>query len=146
VQIVSRNGNDFTAAYPEIVASALALPCRTATLDGEVVVLKDDGLSDFQALQNLGTNRRGLAYFAFDVLAINGENLTAMALEERKRRLEMLIHESDRAIRYTPHFTAKGTDVLREACRLGAEGIVSKCRDAPYRSGSARTTGRKPSV
>ena len=135
VRIVSRRGTDYTNAYPEVVASALALPCETAALDGEVVVLNERGLSDFQALQNLGTSRKGLAYFAFDLLAVNGENLTAMALEDRKRRLEMLIGEADGAIRYTPHFEAEGSDVLREACRLGAEGIVSKCRDAPYRVG-----------
>lgn len=135
VSIVSRNGNDWTDTYPEVVDAALALPCETATLDGEVVILNDRGLSDFQALQNVGSHRRGLRYFAFDLLMINGENLTAMALEDRKRRLEMLIGESDGAIRYTPHFLAEGAEVLKQACRLGAEGIVSKCRDTPYRSG-----------
>ena len=135
VKIVSRNGNDYTTTYPEVVAAALLLPCESGTLDGEVVVLDERGLSDFQALQNLGSSRRGLRYFAFDLLAVNGENLTAMALEDRKRRLEMLIGESDGAVRYTPHFIAEGADVLKQACRLGAEGIVSKCRDAPYRSG-----------
>jgi bifunctional non-homologous end joining protein LigD len=69
------------------------------------------------------------------LLAVNGENLTAMALEDRKRRLAMLIGESDAGIRYTPHFVAEGAEVLKHACRLGAEGIVSKCRDAPYRAG-----------
>src|SRR5690349_15517369 len=55
VRIVSRNGNDFTAAYPEVARSALALPCDTAALDGEVVVLNERGLSDFHALQNLSS-------------------------------------------------------------------------------------------
>ena len=135
VRIISRRGTDYTSAYPEVVASALALPCKSATLDGEVVVLNDRGLSDFQALQNLGSKRRGLTYFAFDLLAVDGENLTAMALEERKRRLEMLIADADGAIRYAPHFTAEGVDVFAQACRLGAEGIVSKRRDAPYCAG-----------
>jgi bifunctional non-homologous end joining protein LigD len=58
-----------------------------------------------------------------------------MALVHGKRRLEMLIGESDGPIRYTPHFVAEGVEVLKQACRLGAEGIVSKCRDTPYRSG-----------
>ena len=143
VRIISRNGNEYTAAYPEVVASALSLPCESATLDGEVVILNESGLSDFHALQSLGESRRGLAYFAFDLLAVNGENLTAMALEDRKRRLEMLIGEADGVIRFTPHFLAEGAEVLRQACRLGAEGIVSKCRDAPYRSGQRSNDWQK---
>src|SRR5438270_7419214 len=64
VRILSRRGTEYTSAYPEVVAGALALPCESATLDGEVVVLNERGLSDFHALQNLGTSRRGLTYFA----------------------------------------------------------------------------------
>ena len=85
VCIISRNGNEYTTAYPEVVASALSLPCETATLDGEIVILSESGLSDFHALQSLGESRGGLTYFAFDLLAVNGENLTAMAMEDRKR-------------------------------------------------------------
>ena len=70
----------------------------------------------------IGSRRRGLTYFAFDLLLANGQNLTAMALEDRKRRLEMLIGEADGVIRYTPHFDAEGVDVLRKACHFGAEG------------------------
>ena len=135
VRIISRNGTDYTPAFPEIVEAAMELPARAAVLDGEVVVLDERGRSSFQLLQQLGTSRRGLAYFAFDLLALDGEDLRPLPLEERKRRLEELIGQRAGMIRYTPHFDADGATVLAHACRLGAEGIVSKCRTAPYRSG-----------
>jgi bifunctional non-homologous end joining protein LigD len=135
VQIMSRNGTDYTAHFPEVVAAAMELPATTAVLDGEVVVLDERGRSSFQLLQQLGESRRGLAYFAFDVLALDGEDLKPLPLQERKRRLEKLVGQRAGTIRYTPHFDADGATVLAEACRLGAEGIVSKCRTAPYRAG-----------
>jgi len=113
----------------------MELPVTAAVLDGEVVVLDERGRSSFQLLQQLGTSRRGLAFFAFDLLGVDGEDLKPLPLEERKRRLETLIGHRARMIRYTPHFDADGKTVLAHACRLGAEGIVSKCRTAPYRSG-----------
>ena len=121
--------------FPEIVAAATGLPARAALLDGEVVVLDERGRSSFQLLQQLGASRRGLAFFAFDLLAVDGEDLKPLPLEERKRRLEEIIGRRTSAIRYTPHFDSNGATVLAHACRLGAEGIVSKCRTAPYRAG-----------
>jgi bifunctional non-homologous end joining protein LigD len=134
-RITSRNGTDYTAEFPEVVAAAMELPARTALLDGEVVVLDERGRSSFRLLQQLGASRRGLAFFAFDLLMLNGEDLEPLPLQERKRRLEGLIGERAGAIRYTPHFDTDGATVLAHACRLGAEGIVSKCRTAPYRAG-----------
>ena len=135
VRIISRNGTDYTLRFPEIVEAAMELPAHAATLDGEVVVLDERGRSSFQLLQQLGTSRRGLAYFAFDLLALDGEDLKPLPLEERKRRLEELIGRRAGIIRYTPHVDADGATVLAHACRLGAEGIVSKCRTAPYGPG-----------
>src|SRR5215212_8317541 len=111
-RIVSRTGTDYTAEFPEIAAAALKLRAKTATLDGEVVVLDERGRSSFQLLQQLGASRRGLAYFAFDLLAIDGEDLTRLPLEERKRRLEKLLGRRASAIRYTPHFDADGPEIL----------------------------------
>jgi bifunctional non-homologous end joining protein LigD len=134
-RIISRKGTDYTAEFPELVAAAVELPAREALLDGEVVVLDERGRSSFQLLQQLGASRRGLAFFAFDLLALDGEDLKPLPLQERKRRLEELIGKRTSAIRYTPHFDTDGATVLAHACRLGAEGIVSKCRTAPYRAG-----------
>jgi bifunctional non-homologous end joining protein LigD len=134
-RIISRKGTDYTAEFPELVAAAMELPAGAALLDGEVVVLDERGRSSFQLLQQLGASRRGLAFFAFDLLALDGEDLKPLPLQERKRRLETLIGPRAAAIRYTPHFDTDGATVLAHACRLGAEGIVSKCRTAPYRAG-----------
>jgi len=142
-RIVSRRGTEYTADFSEIVAAAKKLPATAAVLDGEVVVLDERGRSSFQLLQQLGASRRGLAYFAFDLLMLDGVDLTPLPLEERKRRLEKLIGTGAGAIRYTPHFAADGATVLAKACRLGAEGIVSKCRTAPYRTGQRSADWRK---
>src|SRR5215203_3818168 len=123
-RIISRRGADYTAEFPEIVAAAMKLRAKAAVLDGEVVVLDERGRSSFQLLQQLGASRRGLAYFAFDLLALDGEDIRALPLEERKRRLEKLVGRRASAIRYTPHFDADGPEILATACRLGAEGIV----------------------
>jgi ATP-dependent DNA ligase len=87
-RIISRNGTDYTAEFPELVAAAMALPARAALLDGEVVVLDERGRSSFQLLQQLGSSRRGLTFFAFDLLALDGEDLKPIPLHEHKRRLE----------------------------------------------------------
>ena len=134
-RIISRNGTDYTAKFPEIVAAAMELPARAALLDGEVVVLDEGGRSSFQLLQKLGASRRGLAFFAFHLLALEGEDLKPLPLLERKRRLQDLIGQRPSAIRYTPNLEADGAAVYAHACWLGAEGIVSKCRTAPYRAG-----------
>ena len=89
VRIMSRNGTDYTGQFPEIVEAAMELPANAgAVLDDEIVVLDERGRSSFRLLQQLGTSRRGLAFFAFDLLALDGEDLKPLPLEERKRRLE----------------------------------------------------------
>ena len=102
MRIISRNGTDYTAAFPEIVKAAMELPATSAVLDGEVVVLDERGRSSFQLLQQLGASRRGLAFFAFDILALHAEDLKPLPLEERKRRPETLIGQRAGIIRYSP--------------------------------------------
>lgn len=133
VRIISRRGTDYTDDFPEIVAAARKLRTKSAVLDGEIVVLDEHGVSRFQLLQQLGASRRGLTFFAFDLLSLDGENLIPLALEERKQRLKKLLGRGSRLIRYTPHFAVDGAQMLAKACALGAEGIISKRRDAPYR-------------
>ena len=136
VHIISRRGTDYTAHYPEIVAAARELTANSAVLDGEVVVLDEHGLSNFQLLQHVGTAREGLAYFAFDLLSLNGEDLTKRPLHERKHRLRKLLGARAGTIRYAAHVDTNGADVFAKACALGAEGIISKLRDGPYRMDS----------
>jgi bifunctional non-homologous end joining protein LigD len=144
VTLLSRNGRDWTAAFPEIVREVQALGLRDALLDGEVAVVLPDGRTSFQALQNAasGAGSRGaLAYFIFDVLRLGGEHLERRPVETRKAALfDLLGRPRDASrLRYSEHVVGRGGDMFAEACRLGLEGIVSKRRDAPYSAGRADT-------
>ncbi len=143
VRLVSRRGTEWTHDFPEVVAAARAIGARRAVLDGELVSLSERGISDFQALQNRATVRGALAYFAFDLLALDGRDLRREPLERRKALLHDLIGDATGIIRYTEHVVGDGAEVLRRACTLGAEGIVSKRRDAPYHSGARHPDWQK---
>ena len=138
VRLESRRGNDWTAQFPEVVAAAERLPVERALLDGEVAVVSDSGQTSFQALQNAfsGSAREGLTYFVFDLLHLDGKNLAAAPLVERKRELERLLRRVKApTLKYSAHIEGDGPEVFARACKLGAEGIVSKRRDQPYRPG-----------
>ncbi|WP_237758218.1 DNA ligase D, partial [Anaeromyxobacter sp. PSR-1] len=136
----SRRGNDWTAQFPEVARAAEALPARSALLDGEVAAVLPGGRTSFQALQQaFSGGRRSLAYFVFDLLWLDGEDLSRRPLLERKDALRRLLGARGEVLRYAPHVDAPGAEVLREACRLGLEGIVSKRADAPYRPGRNAT-------
>jgi bifunctional non-homologous end joining protein LigD len=142
VQLISRSGNDWTQAFPEIVRAARSLPVRSALLDGEVAIVLPDGRTSFQALQNAaaGGPRTGIVYFAFDLLEYNGRDLRPLALDQRKAALEPLLHRlgSDGVIRFSQYLLGGGAKVFEHACQLGAEGIVCKQRTKPYRPGRNR--------
>lgn len=138
VTLISRNGKDWTGAFPKIAEAAGRLGIRDALLDGEVAVVLPDGRTSFQALQNVGGGpRRGLAYFVFDVPKLGGTSLERRPLEERKRELRQLLGRPARnaIIRYSEHVIGRGAEMFAEACRLRLEGIISKRRDAPYKPG-----------
>jgi bifunctional non-homologous end joining protein LigD len=140
VSLISRNGKDWTGMFPEIRDAAARLPVRAALLDGEVAILKPDGRSDFQALQNAsgGGLRQNLVYLVFDLLHLDGKDIGALPLERRKETLADLLRSGRRdasRLHYSDHVTGDGSRVFAEACRLGLEGVVSKRRDLPYRPG-----------
>ena len=136
-QLRTRKGIDWTARLGGIAATASALP--DCLLDGEVVALDPHGAPDFAALQAALSDRKndGLIYFTFDLLFLDGKDLRGLPLRNRKARLEALIAKSKppRTLRYVDHFATPGDVVLRSACRMHLEGIVSKRLDAPYKSG-----------
>lgn len=141
--LLTRSGLDWTDRFGATLAKALgALPCETALIDGEVVALEENGLSSFSALQDaLSEGRTGqLVFFAFDLLYLDGEDLRADPLVARKERLEALFQaiEGETPLRYSEHFIEPGQTMLRHACRMGLEGVISKRADAPYRSGRGR--------
>jgi DNA ligase D-like protein (predicted ligase)/DNA ligase D-like protein (predicted polymerase) len=135
----TRKGLDWTAKFESIVTAARDLP--DCILDGEAVALNSQGAPNFSALQAALSEGRGdaLVLFVFDLLFEEGEDLRSLPLAERKRRLQSMLESQSRAttthIRYLDHLETAGDDVLKSACRISLEGIVSKQLDAPYRSG-----------
>ena len=140
IRLITRRGLDWTTTFPEVAAAvARALPAKTALLDGEVAVLEGDGRTSFDALQQAlsGGDRRGLKYFVFDLLHFDGEDIAALPLEVRKRRLRALMAgvSASEPLRFCDHVVGQGDAVLAGARNLGLEGIVSKRADQPYRPG-----------
>ena len=137
----SRNGKDWTERFPTIARAVEALAVPTAILDGEVAMVLADGRTSFNALQNAHDKAAAgeLAYFVFDVPYLDGWDLTAATLEERKKVLEGLLAGSTRPLRYSEHVVGSGDEFFQQACRYKLEGIVSKKRDAPYTPGRTRT-------
>lgn len=138
--LYARSGQDWTAKLPHLAAAIAKLPVRTARLDGEIVVLDDEGRSSFQSLQQ-ALKRPGpaIVYHAFDLLECDGEDIRDKPLEERKKKLARLIQDVDATIRMTSHIDGDGHKVMKAACEKGLEGIVSKRRDKGYVSGRGTT-------
>ena len=141
VQLFTRSGRNWTERFGDQIGGALAaLPTRQAVMDGEVVVESAGRSSDFSALQaDLATGRTDrMVYYAFDLLHLDGRDLTGLPLVDRKRLLEGLLAPASGAVRISEHLSDKGEVVLRHACRLGLEGIISKLRDSPYQPGRGK--------
>ncbi len=141
VTLKTRKGLDWTAKYPAIAKSSSAL--ADCLIDGEICALDENGAPDFAALQAAMSEGRtdNLVFFAFDLLYAAGRNLQALPLTDRKEQLATLLAESgeDARLRFVEHFETGGDAVLKSACRLSLEGIVSKKGDAPYQSGRSST-------
>ncbi len=137
----SRNAKDWTDRFSTVARAVEALSVPTAILDGEVAMVLPDGRTSFNALQNAhdGAATGALTYFLFDLPYLDGWDLTAASLEDRKRVLEELLRGAARPLRYSEHVVGSGEEFFRQACRFRLEGIVSKKRDAPYTPGRART-------
>ncbi|MGE3067661.1 MAG: DNA ligase D, partial [Hyphomicrobiaceae bacterium] len=130
-------GLDWTAKFDAIAQAAANFP--DCLIDGEAVVLDAQGIPDFGLLQDALSERRSdrIAFFAFDLLFLDGEDLRRLPLTDRKARLETVLSglpaPADN-LRFVPHLAGSGRDVLASACRMGLEGIISKRLSAPYRS------------
>jgi bifunctional non-homologous end joining protein LigD len=139
VKLLTRKGLDWAARFPNVAADVARLQADTALIDGEIVVENDRGLSVFSMLQAALSNgdRDSFVYYVFDLLHLNGEDLSRLPLLERKAALKELLEDSGDtgSIRYSEHFAEDGNVVLAQAREMGLEGIVSKRADAPYRPG-----------
>lgn len=139
--LMSRNDLDWTGKFPELAKALDRLPVSEAWLDGEVVHMGPTGITSFSALQqdlSAGATA-GLVYMVFDLLYLDGQDLTAAALEDRKALLAPLLAKVQtqigRTVRYSDDQVGNGPEFLAKACKRGLEGIVSKDRHAAYFQG-----------
>jgi bifunctional non-homologous end joining protein LigD len=137
VRFWSRNQKDWTEKFPNLGKSMKTLPATAAILDGEVVVVDKAGRSSFQKLQQ--SMKGGAATFVFqifDLVYLNGYNLTRTPLRERKVLLEQLLAGvgAKSPLRYSDHVVGNGAQFFKQACEYGIEGIVSKLADSFYES------------
>ena len=139
VKLLTRKGLDWTAKFSGIAQSLRALKLGSALIDGEVVVEDEAGVSSFTGLQEALKSGRSdrMVFYAFDLLYLDGYDLTRVPLIDRKILLAGCLDDvpAHGAVRYSEHIERSGAAMVRHACRLGLEGIVSKRKDLPYRAG-----------
>jgi bifunctional non-homologous end joining protein LigD len=133
--IFSKNGCDFTQRFPNIRAALLTLSCRSAIIDGEVVACKQDGTPDFRALHSGKYALDELCTWCFDLMELNGEDLRPLPLVARKQKLTLILRRHEHPYLRNSEPFKYGEQLLAECRQCGLEGIVSKRRHAPYKSG-----------
>ncbi|MGE5170309.1 MAG: DNA ligase D [Rudaea sp.] len=134
-RIFSRNGKEWTSAFPAVAAAVARLPVNSAWLDGEIVVLDASGRTSFQALQNVlsdGASAKPL-YCVFDLPYLDGYDLRDVPLETRKALLAKVIGDAP-GVKFSDHVRGNGAGFFAEACRLGLEGVVSKRAASRYQA------------
>ena len=134
VRLYSRPGNDLTHRFP-LIADALArLRSRSCIIDGEAVACDDNGLASFDRIR-YRQHDGDVFLYAFDLIELNGDDLRRDPLEVRKATLRSMLAKAGLGLRFNEHLGGDGPTVFAHACKMGLEGIVSKRKDSPYRSG-----------
>jgi bifunctional non-homologous end joining protein LigD len=138
VKLLTRTGLDWTDKYLSTAGDIAKIKARTAYLDGELCAVNPDGTTSFAELQAATDSKSTshLVYFAFDLLYLNGENVTQLRLLDRKEKLRKLLKGVAQTIQYSGHHLGDGKRFLDAACGAKAEGIVSKRIDCPYKPGN----------
>jgi bifunctional non-homologous end joining protein LigD len=134
VSLQTRAGRMVDAEYPQLQAIARLVNAKQAVLDGEVVVLDEEGRPSFQLLQNRGNEPRPMQYMVFDIVYRDGQRLVRVPLEDRKRLLRNIIRDSA-VLKYSEHVLGEGKAFYRAAKEKRLEGIVGKLRDSVYQPG-----------
>jgi bifunctional non-homologous end joining protein LigD len=135
VRLITRNGHDWTDRFPLIAQAAGALSARSFLIDGEAVACDGDGMPSFDRLRYRRADGH-VFLFAFDLIELNGDDLRRDPLEVRKATLASVLAKAGPGLRLNEHLEHEdGEIVFRHACKLGLEGIVSKRKGSPYRSG-----------
>jgi bifunctional non-homologous end joining protein LigD len=137
IELISRNAKDFTGKFPEIVDALETLRCKEAVLDGEIVALDEDGRSSFQLLQarELGGERPAIFYYVFDLIQLDGKDLTGVPLLQRKALLKALLANLPDRVRFSASIQAESDRVLKEMKARGLEGVIAKKKDSKYEIG-----------
>jgi bifunctional non-homologous end joining protein LigD len=139
VTLMSRRNNEWTDEFPQVVAGAKKLPVDSALIDGELAGVLPDGRTSMHVLGGAST-----VFFAFDIIHLDGEDLTSLPLLERKQHLRRALGaEPPAPFRYVDHFVGNGDQVFAEACRMRIEGIVSKLAASPYKPNARNATWQK---
>jgi bifunctional non-homologous end joining protein LigD len=135
VQIRSRNDKDLTSMYPGIVTAGRRQKIKQIVLDGEIVALARDGRPSFQALQHRSSHQKyQIVFYAFDVLHVDGQDLTGEPLEVRRARLPALV-STDAVVRLSQDLPGSTSDILEALRASGIEGVIAKRRDSTYQPG-----------
>jgi bifunctional non-homologous end joining protein LigD len=135
VQLFTRNGHDWTHKLPRQAEALASLGLESAWLDGEMVVANDDGVPDFQALQNaFEANRSGhIVYYLFDMPFLNGMDLRDVPVEQRRAALAKVLERSeDEVLRFSEDFGEEPDALLNSACQMKMEGLIGKRVGSPY--------------
>jgi bifunctional non-homologous end joining protein LigD len=137
VSLFSRNKNELSGRFPEIVEAVESLPARECVIDGEAVALDEKGRSSFQLLQarEMEGRKSPVYFYVFDLLQLDGKSLISLPMEARKKALEELCTYAGDPIRYSSNIGGDAKRLLEEVNRLGLEGIIGKQRDAVYEPG-----------
>lgn len=137
VRVYSRGGHDWTRQFGFIVPALSRLTKGTALIDGEVVALDDDGRANFTLLKNSLDGRQPVIFYAFDLLELDGEDITMLPQLERKAKLEALLADvpDTDPIAYSDHVVGDGEAVFQAMCEGGHEGVIAKSPTARYASG-----------
>jgi bifunctional non-homologous end joining protein LigD len=135
VRLITRNGFDWAARYPLVVKAVAALKARSCLIDGEITVCDGNGVAVFDLLRHGPREKTDVVLYAFDLLELDDEDLRRQPIEERKRLLAKLLRKANPSLQLMEHIEAEGAIVFNHACKLGAEGIVSKRVGSRYVAG-----------
>jgi bifunctional non-homologous end joining protein LigD len=136
VTLLSRTRHSLDGRFPELAEALATDPCERFAVDGEVVAF-ENGITSFSRLQRRGDKPVAVFLYLFDAVNVDGEDISALPLRERKARLRSALAFHG-PVRYTPHRNERGEEMYEEACRKGLEGIIAKRADGPYRHGRSR--------
>jgi bifunctional non-homologous end joining protein LigD len=134
VRLVTRSGHDLAGRYPVIVDALRGLPVESCIVDGEAIVVDEEGLSVFDLLR-YRCNDRVATLCAFDLIEVDGRDLRPNPIEERKEYLSRLVQHRDHGVAINEIYSGDATTIYKHACALGCEGIVSKRLGSPYQAG-----------